>query len=241
VTLLGQNVNSYRYEDTDFAGLMLQVAGIDGIERVRFTSPHPKAFPQRLLEAVASNDRLCSHIHLPLQAGSTRVLKKMNRGYSRDEFLRLVDLIRATIPNVSLTTDIICGFPTETDADFAETEEVMRAVEFDSAFIFKYSERQGTIAAKLWEDDLPDGVKSERVTRLVAVQREISLKRHQAMIGRTARVLIEGESRKNSAEWKARTDGNMIVVFADPHHQISDFCDVRITEATPNTLLGIAN
>jgi len=241
VTLLGQNVNSYRYGSTDFADLMLQVAAVDGIERVRFTSPHPKDFPQRLLEAVAGNGRLCSHIHLPLQAGSTRVLKKMNRDYSKDEFLRLVELIRKTIPGVSLTTDIICGFPTESDAEFAETEEVMRAVEFDSAFVFKYSERQGTIAAKLWEDDVPDGVKSERVTRLVAVQREISLKRHQAMIGRTARVLIEGESRKNSAEWKARTDGNMIVVFADPHHQISDFCDVRITEATPNTLLGIAN
>jgi tRNA-2-methylthio-N6-dimethylallyladenosine synthase len=239
VTMLGQNVNSYRHEDTDFASLMLQVAAVEGIERVRFTSPHPKDFPQRLLEAIAANERLCAHVHLPLQAGSTRVLKKMNRGYSRDEFLRLADLIRATIPNVSLTTDIICGFPTETDADFAETEEVMRAVEFDSAFIFKYSERQGTIAAKLWEDDVPDDVKSERVTHLVAVQREISLRRHQAMVGRTVRVLIEGESRKNSAEWKARTDGNMIVVFADSNRRMGELCDVRIREATPNTLLGV--
>jgi tRNA-2-methylthio-N6-dimethylallyladenosine synthase len=163
----------------------------------------------------------------------------MNRDYTKDEFLRLVELIRRTIPGVSLTTDIICGFPTETDAEFAETEEVVRSVQFDSAFIFKYSERQGTIAAKLWEDDVPDAVKSERVTHLVAMQREISLRRHQALVGQTVRVLIEGESRKNSAEWKARTDGNMIVVFPDPNLRLGEFCDVRITEATPNTLLGI--
>jgi tRNA-2-methylthio-N6-dimethylallyladenosine synthase len=239
VTLLGQNVNSYQHEGVSFADLMLQIALVPGIERVRFTSPHPKDFPLQLLEAIAGDDRLCSHIHLPLQAGSTRVLKKMNRDYTKDEFLRLAGLIRRTIPGVSLTTDIICGFPTETDAEFAETEEVVRSVEFDSAFIFKYSERQGTIAAKLWDDDVPDAIKSERVTHLVGVQREISLRRHQALVGQTVRVLIEGESRKNSAEWKARTDGNMIVVFPDPCHRLGDFCEVRITEATPNTLLGI--
>ncbi len=239
VTLLGQNVNSYQYDGTSFADLMLAVAEVDGIERVRFTSPHPKDFPRPLLEAIAGSERLCSHIHLPLQAGATRVLKKMNRDYTRDEFLRLAELIRETIPGVSLTSDIICGFPTETDAEFTETEDVMRAVEFDSAFIFKYSERQGTIAEKLWEDDVPDAVKSERVTHLVAVQKDISLKHHQATVGKTVRVLIEGESRKNSAEWRARTYGNAIVVFADPSRRVGDFCDVQIKEATPHTLRGI--
>lgn len=238
VTLLGQNVNSYRFNDTSFADLMRAVSHVDGIERVRFTSPHPKDFPHPLLEAIAGNERLCSHVHLPLQAGATRVLKKMNRDYTRDEFLRLADLIRRTIPGVSLTTDIICGFPTESDAEFRETEDVMREVEFDSAFIFKYSERQGTIAAKLWTDDVPDHVKSERVTHLVAVQKDISLRHHQAMVGRAFRVLIEGESRKSAAEWQARTDGNAIVVFADPSRRVGDFCDVQINEATPHTLLG---
>jgi len=238
VTLLGQNVNSYRYEDTDFADLMTQVASVEGIERVRFTSPHPKDFPLKLLETIAGNDRLCSHIHLPLQAGATRILKKMNRDHTREEYLALVERIRATIPGVSLTTDIICGFPTETDDEFAETEDVVRQVEFESAFTFKYSERHGTIAAKLWNDDVSEEVKSERVTRLVALQREISLRHHTQLVGTTQRVLIEGESRKSAAEWKARTDGNSIVVFADPRRRIGDFCHVRITEATPNTLLG---
>ncbi len=238
VTLLGQNVNSYRYEGTDFADLMRQVAAVDGIERVRFTSPHPKDFPAKLLQVIASESRLCKHIHLPLQAGSTRVLRKMNRDYSQDTFLRLADEIRATIPGVTLTTDIICGFPTETDDEFEETESVMRTVGFDAAFIFKYSARQGTIAARLWSDDVPDAVKSARVTHLVEVQRQISLQRHHARIGRIEHVLIEGESRKRSAEWKARTDGNTVVVFADLSRRIGDLCDVRITDATANTLIG---
>lgn len=238
VTLLGQNVNSYRHEKSDFADLMTRVAAVDGIERVRFTSPHPKDFPVKLLEAIAANGRLCSHIHLPLQAGSTRILKKMNRDHTRDEYLKLVEQIRAIIPDVTLTTDIICGFPTETDAEFEETEDIVRQVEFASAFTFKYSERQGTIAKKLWDDDIPDEVKSERVTRLVALQREISLKHNAKLVGTTQRVLIEGESRKNQNEWKARTDGNIIAVFADPKRNIGEFCDVRITEATPNTLIA---
>lgn len=238
VTLLGQNVNSYRHEKSDFADLMTRVASVEGIERVRFTSPHPKDFPVKLLEAIAANDRLCSHIHLPLQVGSTRILHKMNRDHTRDEYLKLVDQIRSIIPNVALTTDIICGFPTETEAEFEETEDIVRQVEFASAFIFKYSERQGTIAKKLWDDDVPDSVKSERVTRLVALQREISLKHNTKLVGTTQRVLIEGESRKSASEWRARTDGNVIAVFADPKRRIGEFCNARITEATPNTLIA---
>jgi tRNA-2-methylthio-N6-dimethylallyladenosine synthase len=239
VTLLGQNVNSYCHEQADFATLMEMVADVPGIERVRFTSPHPKDFPERLLRAIAGNNKLCSHVHLPLQCGSDRILKKMNRGYTHGEYLRLVDHVRELIPDISLTTDIICGFCTETDEDYRRTEDVVRQVGFESAFIFKYSERVGTIAAKLWPDDVPDAVKSARVTHLVELQKEISLAKHREMIGRRVSVLIEGESRKSSAEWRARTDGNAIVVFADPAHSVGDFCAVRITDATPNTLLGI--
>ncbi len=238
VTLLGQNVNSYTYGDTDFADLMQMVGTVDGIERVRFTSPHPKDFPIKLLNAIAENPLLCSHIHLPLQAGSTRVLKKMNRDYSKEEFTELAQRIRETIPDITLSTDIICGFPTETDEEFAETEDVMRAVAFDSAFIFKYSERQGTIAHKLWADDVSDEVKSQRVSHLVDIQRQMSLAKHQSLVGRAFRVLVEGVSRKNENEWKARTDGNTIVVFADADRRIGDFCNVRIVDATPNTLIG---
>jgi tRNA-2-methylthio-N6-dimethylallyladenosine synthase len=240
VTLLGQNVNSYAHDAADFADLMLQVANVPGIERVRFTSPHPKDFPEKLLQAIADHPHLCKQIHLPLQAGSDRILKKMNRGYTPDEFLRLAERMRELIPGVAISTDIICGFCGETDDEYMETERIVREVEFESAFIFKYSERVGTIAAKLWPDDVADDVKSERVTRLVELQKQISLKMHVAQVGQTVRVLIEGESRKNAAEWRARTDGNTIVVFADSSRKVGDFCNVRITEATPNTLIGTA-
>jgi tRNA-2-methylthio-N6-dimethylallyladenosine synthase len=239
VTLLGQNVNSYRHEGADFATLMRRVASVPGIARVRFTSPHPKDFPEPLLQAIADEEHLCAHVHLPLQAGSDRVLQKMNRGYTAAEFTDLAEQIRTIIPGVALTTDIICGFPTETDAEYAETERLVREIQFDSAFIFKYSEREGTIAKKLWDDDVPEQAKSERVTRLVALQREISLAKHQAMVGQDIQVLIEGTSRKNDQEWKARSEGNAVVVFADTKRQIGDFCTVRVTEATPNTLLAI--
>ncbi len=238
VTLLGQNVNSYRHDVADFADLMLQVADVPGIERVRFTSPHPKDFPEKLLHAIAGNPHLCKQIHLPLQAGSDRILKKMNRGYTPDEYLRLAERMREIIPGVAISTDIICGFCGETEEEFLATEKIVREVEFDSAFTFKYSERVGTIAAKLWPDDVPDDVKSQRVTRLVELQKQISAKKHQAMLGQTVRVLIEGESKKSAVEWRARTDGNTIVVFADPTRKVGDFCQVRIIKATPNTLIG---
>ena len=166
VTLLGQNVNSYGAEGADFADLLLRVAGVDGIERVRFTSPHPKDFPRRLLAAIAAHPKLCKQIHLPLQAGSDRILEKMRRTYTRQEFLDLVDEIRAAIPEVGLSTDLIAGFPTETDAEFEDTVEVVERVRFDSAFIFKYSERKNTIAQRKYPDDVPEAVKSARVVRL---------------------------------------------------------------------------
>jgi len=238
VTLLGQNVNSYRFESADFAGLIRQVADVEGIERVRFTSPHPKDFPVPLLRAIADHPNICKAIHLPLQAGSNRILKRMNRGYTRESFLELAETMRASIPELTLTTDIIAGFPSETEAEFLETEEVLETVRFDSAFIFKYSERKGTPARRLYEDDVPDREKSRRVTHLVNRQREISRQANEARIGRVERVLIEGTSKKDPGQWRARNDGGTIVIFADAARTVGDLCDVRIVRATPNTLIG---
>lgn len=238
VTLLGQNVNSYRYEDRDFADLMQMVAAVPGIRRVRFTSPHPKDFPRKLLRAMATNERLCKHIHLPLQAGSDRVLERMNRTYTKQEFLDLVDEIRELVPQASLTTDIIAGFCGETAEDFAETVDVVQKVEFDSAFIFKYSERKNTIAARKFRDDVPEEVKTQRVMVLNEIQREISLRRNQAEIGKVFEVLVEEPSKKNPREWLGRTDHNKGVVFSDDAAKAGDFVKVRITAAGTNTLKG---
>ena len=162
----------------------------------------------------------------------------MNRGYTRHDYLELAARMRDTIPDLALTTDIICGFPTETHAEYEETVSVVEEVQFDSAFIFKYSERKGTLAARRHTDDVPEEVKSERVTRLVDVQREISRARNEARVGRVERVLIEGTSKKDPGEWRARNDGNIIVIFRDPARQVGDFSEVRVVRATPHTLLG---
>ncbi len=239
VTLLGQNVNSYRAGETGFAELIDRVANVDGIERVRFTSPHPKDFPEHLLKVIAANPRICSQIHFPLQAASDSVLRRMNRGYTMAQFNDLVNLMRDTIPNLVLTTDIICGFPGETRDDFAETEQAVREIEFDSAFIFKYSRRENTLAARKFIDDVVEEEKSRRVTKLVQLQREISAKRNRESIGQSYRVLIEGRAKKSADQFRARTDGNKIVLFPkNDSLGVGDFCNVRITEVTPNTLLG---
>jgi len=238
VTLLGQNVNSYRHEQSDFADLMESVAAVPGIRRVRFTSPHPKDFPRKLLRAMAANPKLCKHIHLPLQSGSDSVLDRMNRTYTKQEFLDLVDEIRAIMPEVSLTTDIICGFCGETDADFADTLEVVRRVEFDSAFMFKYSQRQQTIAERKFADDVPEAIKTQRLMQLIDVQREISRQRNVNEVGKVYEVLVEEPSKKNSREWLGRTDHYKGVVFFDEAAQPGDFVSVRINAAGTNTLRG---
>jgi len=240
VTLLGQNVNSYRYEQSDFADLMESVAEVTGIRRVRFTSPHPKDFPRKLLRAMATNPKLCKHIHLPLQSGSDSVLDRMNRTYTKKEYLDLVDEIRAIMPDVSLTTDIICGFCGETAADFEETLEVVRRVEFDSAFMFKYSQRKQTIAERKFSDDVPEDVKTQRLMRLIEVQREFSRLRNVAEIGKVYEVLVEEPSKKNPSEWLGRTDHYKSVVFFDDSVKPGDFALVRINAAGTNTLRGTA-
>ncbi len=239
VTLLGQNVNSYNYEGKDFAYLLEKVSEVEGIERIRFTSPHPKDFPHRLIHVVAENPKVCKHIHLPLQAGNNRVLDLMNRTYTQEEFLRLVDDIRKHYPDIVLTTDVIVGFPTETDEEFEDTYKVMKEVEFDSAFIFKYSERKGTIAARKYPDDVTEEKKTERIVRLNELQKEISLKKNRAHIGQIHEVLIEEEStKKSSDDFQGRNDGNKLVIIPSGPYKKGDFINVEITDATAHVLKG---
>jgi tRNA-2-methylthio-N6-dimethylallyladenosine synthase len=237
ITLLGQNVNSYRNNEYDFADLMQAVSEVSGIERVRFTSPHPKDFPRKLLHTMAANPKLCKHIHLPLQAGSDSVLERMNRTYTRREFLALVDEIRGLMPEVSLTTDVICGFCGETEEDFEQTLEVVREVGFDSAFTFKYSERKNTIASRQFPDDVPEEVKQERLLRLAELQKEITHERNVAELGRVYEVLVEAPSKKDSNQWLGRTDHFKPVVFSG-NVQAGDLVKVRIEAFGANTLMG---
>ncbi len=240
ITLLGQNVNSYRDGNHDFADLLLAVGNVRGIERVRFMSPHPKDFPEKLLDAVAGHPRISKHIHLPLQAASDRILELMGRTYTRREYCALVSRIRALWPDMVLTTDIIVGFSSETDAEYQETFDHLKDIDYHSAYVFKYSERKNTIAARKLKDDVPETVKSERATRLVELQRAISLKKNRAMIGTTMEVLIEGESKRSSERWMGRTDGSIVTVFpkTDPNLKPGGLAQVLINDATVTTLYG---
>ncbi len=239
ITFLGQNVNSYKYEEADFADLLDAASRVEGIERIRFTSPHPKDFPEKLLRLIAKNPKLCKHIHLPLQAGNSRVLDMMNRTYTQEEYLALVDKVRALIPNVTLTTDIIVGFPTETDDEFEDTVKVMNTVQFDSAFIFNYSVRPGTAAEKKFVDDVSQEEKKKRIVRLNDLQKEISLKKNRDHIGEIQSVLIDSlGSPKYPDTFQGRTDGNKLVVFPAGDYERGQFVDVKITGATPHALKG---
>lgn len=239
VTLLGQNVNSYRHEGNDFADLLNKVSEVNGIERIRFTSPHPKDFPDSLLKTVTENPKVCKHIHLPVQAGSSRILELMNRTYSQQDYLALVEKIRDYYPAMSLTTDFIVGFPTETDEDFQETVNVVNKVRFDSAFIFKYSPRKGTTAARDYTDDVPEAKKTERTVLLNALQREISLQKNRAQIGRTQQVLIEElTTRRSTTDAQGRTDGHTLVILPRENLAIGDMVSAKITGASTNVLKG---
>ncbi len=240
VTLLGQNVNSYYADGRDFADLLEAVSGVEGIARVRFISPHPKDFPGKLLEVVAGNPKVCKHIHLPLQAGSDRILRLMDRTYTQKEFLGLVDTIRRACPRIALTTDIIIGFPSETDAEFEETFTVMEQVGFDAAFIFKYSQRQGTIAERKYPDDVPEEVKTERIVRLNDLQKGVSLKKNRAHIGQVQEVLIESRGTKRSArEFQGRNDANTLVTLPGGDYALGEMVQAEITDASAHTLKGV--
>jgi len=241
VTLLGQNVNSYRYDDYDFAYLMDEVSKVDGIERIRFSSPHPKDYPDRFLELMANNPKICKHVHLPLQAGNNRILEIMDRTYSKEEFLSLVDKIRDKIPGVAITTDIIVGFPTETENEFEDTIKVVTKARFDSAFNFKYSERQGTIASKKYPDDVSEAIKTERIMRLNEIQKEITLEKNLAHVGEILTVLLEPyPEAKNVNQMPGRTDGNKLVILPLGSYKGGDLIKTRIISASPHALKGQA-
>ena len=241
VTLLGQNVNSWGRDllpdvQTEFGELLRAVDGIPGIERIRFTSPHPKDFRAPVIAAMAECGGVCEHAHLPLQSGSTRILKAMRRTYGRDRYLALVDKLRAAIPDLALTTDIIVGFPGETDADFGETLEVVEEVRYDGAFTFVFSPRHGTEAAKM-ADQVPEEVKRERIERLVAVVQRVAGERNRERIGRVEQVLIEGPSRTDRSLLRGRTRRNTTVNFRGSAAP-GDLVEVQIEDATSTTLRG---
>lgn len=236
VTLLGQNVNSYDNQGHSFADLMEAVAEVPGIKRIRFTSPHPRDFPDDLLAVIRDNPLVCEHIHLPLQAGSDRILEMMRRKYKAGEFMALADRIRTMIPEITLTTDIILGFPTETREEFEKTLAIMRKVRFDSAYIFNYSERQGTVARRRWSDDIPADEKKYRITLANELQREISIDQNKRHIGEIHEILVEAPSRRNKNEWYGRTDGNKMAIFRRTNEEVGDYIKVRITDAGPNSL-----
>jgi tRNA-2-methylthio-N6-dimethylallyladenosine synthase len=237
ITLLGQNVNSYgRDVGSDFAELLRACDAVEGIERIRFTSPHPKDFRRPVIEAMAECAAVCEHTHLPLQSGSTRLLKAMRRTYSRERYLELAADLRAAIPDLALTTDIIVGFPGESDEEFGETIEVVEEVGFDGAYTFVYSPRQGTEAAAM-PDQVPDAVKHERIERLVDVVQQVAGRRNRERVGRVEEVLVEGPSRTDPSVLRGRTRRNTTVNFTGTA-QPGELVDVLIDGATSTTLRG---
>jgi tRNA-2-methylthio-N6-dimethylallyladenosine synthase len=237
VTLLGQNVNSYRDGEYDFADLMQSVARVDRTLRVRFMTPHPQDMSDKLIETIATDDNICKYVHLPVQSGSNRLLEIMNRSYTIEHYLGLVEKIRNAIPGVSLSTDVISGFPTETPADHEATIWLIREVKYDGAYTFKYSARENT---KAWQmmDDVSDEEKGRRVNEITTLQHGISLVLNQKMVGTTECVLIDGESKKSSKEWFARTDTSKVVVFPKSDERIGDYVDVVISRVNSATLFG---
>jgi tRNA-2-methylthio-N6-dimethylallyladenosine synthase len=244
VTLLGQNVNSYgtrlRPRPRRFSELLAAVDGIDGIDRVRYTSPHPAHMSEDVVRAHAQLDSVCQHIHLPLQSGSSRVLKEMRRTYGRERYLDRVALIREHVPDCALTTDIIVGFPGETEDDFAQTLEVVEEVGFDGAFTFIYSPRRDTEAAQFVDRFIPHDVQVERMERLVEAVQRRARERAQRFVGRTLDVLVEGHSRKDPSKLRGRTTHNKVVNF-DGLAQPGEIVPVEITSATSQTLAGEAS
>jgi tRNA-2-methylthio-N6-dimethylallyladenosine synthase len=241
VTLLGQTVNSYRHEDTDFADLLELIVPIDGIERIRFTSPYPTDFTPKLIETIAAHDEISNYLHLPAQSGSDRMLDEMRRQYTRPEYDQLVADIRQAIPDIALSTDIIVGFPGETDEDFEKTVELLESTRFDFAYLFKYSERSNTYAARNMPDDIDEDTKGERLRRIIELQESISAEVFASKVGTTQRVLVEGESKRDPDELCGRSDDFKMTVFARPDDDglaAGDLVDVEITDCTSHTLLG---
>jgi tRNA-2-methylthio-N6-dimethylallyladenosine synthase len=237
VSLLGQNVNSYHDGNNDFADLMAAVARVDSSIRVRFTTSHPQDMSEKLIRTIAGHENICNYIHLPVQSGSDRILELMNRTYTRDQYISLVKKIRMLIPGISLSTDFISGFPTETAEDHHQTLEVIREAEFDGAFTFKYSPRENT---KAWHmgDDVSEELKSERLSEIIDLQREISLRKNEAMINTIHEILVEGVSAKSTSDYCGRTDTNKMVIFPKGDCAIGQYHNIRIDRVNSATLFG---
>lgn len=243
VTLLGQNVDSYNWkpaegEGCDFPKLLEMVARIRPELRVRFATNHPKDISDELIETMARYDNICNHIHLPVQSGSDRLLEKMRRRYTAEWYLERVAMIREVLPGCGITTDVIAGFCSETEEDHQQTLELFRKVGFDYAYMFYYSERPGTLAARHYPDDVPLDVKTRRLNEIIALQSELSLKSNQNDIGKTFRVLVEGPSKKNPEELCGRSGSNKMCVFPGKGHKAGDYVDVKVLSCTSATLIG---
>ena len=238
ITLLGQTVNSYNDGRHDFADLLEAASEVDGIERIRFTSPHPSDATDAMIRVMGSNPKVCSHIHLPLQSGSDEVLTRMRRDYRVKEYMEVVEKLRANVAGAAITTDIIVGFPGETAAQFEETYRLMERVRYDGAFMFKYSERGGTVAQKRYADDIAEAEKIERLKRIIALQESVSAEIYAAKIGAAAAVLAEGVSKKSADDLFGKTDDFKTCVFPKDGAEIGEIVQVEIVDATPHTLIG---
>ena len=237
ITLLGQNVNSYNHAGRGFHELLDEVAQIPGIKRIRYTSPHPQDMTRKVLKVMAKHDTICNYVHLPLQAGNDRVLKRMNRTYTKSRYISLVNQIRDLLPNVGLSTDIIVGFPGESEEEFKETLDVMETVRFDSAYTFKYSSRPGTKAAE-YADHVTKEEKQDRLERVIKAQKQHTLIQNQKLVGAVEMVLVEKESKRSVEHWAGRTDSNKWVIFEKQDAQIRDLVPVQIKQAKGITLRG---
>jgi tRNA-2-methylthio-N6-dimethylallyladenosine synthase len=242
VTLLGQNVDSYSWkqegQDTGFPQLLERVASVSPLLRVRFSTSHPKDISDELLYTIARHENICRHIHLPAQSGSSRILKLMNREYTREWYMDRVSAIKRIIPGCAISTDMIAGFCTETDEDHHESLSLMEWVVYDFAYMFKYSERPGTKAARKYKDDVPEEIKSERLTEMIALQNKLSAKSKKQDVGKVFEVLVEGSSKRSPENLSGRTSQNKVVVFPGKGHSKGDYVKVKIERCTSATLLG---
>lgn len=238
VTLLGQTVNSYHDGETDFADLLKMVARVEGIRRIRFTSPHPGDFSDKLIGTMAEESKICRFVHLPVQSGSDRVLEAMKRTYSSDRYVHLVDRLRSALPGLCLSTDVIVGFPGEEESDFESTMAMMRHIRYDSAFMFKYSPRKGTAAYREIPDTVPETEKSRRLQAVIAQQTRISGEINRDCVGQLQEVLVEGDARRGKGQAVGKSDGFKTVVFPKNGVRTNTFVDIRITDATSHTLIG---
>ena len=237
VTLLGQNVDSYKYEDVDFAKLLALVAGVSPKLRVRFSTSHPKDISDAVIDTMAAWPNICHHIHLPVQSGNDRILEKMRRRYTREWYLERVAKIREVMPDCGITTDAIVGFCSETEEEFRDTLSIFEEVGYDAAFMFNYSERPGTLASRNYPDDIPLEVKTRRLNELIELQNRLSLESNRRDVGREFEVLVEGPSKKGESQLCGRTGSNKMCVWDDTDHKAGDYVRVRVIDCTSATLL----